>query len=548
VLIAIVLLLLFTAVILSYFLSKRIKVITSLKYELEVAKTINEQIKEKQELLSMAEQISQIGTWEVLEGNQEVRWSDELYKIYGFADNNFKPSIKIHDEIVAPDFREKVKKEINAAITNRNSFAVEYQIQQPSGRRKYVLGQGYYIEKDSKLVGTIQDITPLKEATLKLKINESLLREAEAVSHSGSWEWIEGSEFILCSDEMYRIHGHLPHSVFVNLPFYHSMIYEPDRDRFIKTYTEAYKNRGPFKVNYRVVSPNGEIKHLLSTAEFKRISLNNQYAYIGNTQDVTQLREAQVQLEAKMIELKRSNLDLEQFAYVASHDLQEPLRKIQAFGQRLKESHTNELSVEALDYLDRMYSASSRMRKLIDDLLTYSKATRDHKNFSQVQLAEIISKAVKELDYQIELRQALINVNVSETIEGLPSQLLQLFLNLLGNSLKFINKDLIPEISINAVSRDGQDLTFKDALKGQRYCLIQIEDNGIGFDPSDAGKIFDIFQRLTTRSEFEGTGIGLALCKKIVENHSGFISADGRPGFGATLTIALPIKHSKFSN
>ena len=530
-----------------YFLFKERVAGNSLKMELETLQVTYRQVKDKQDLLSMAEHIAQIGTWEVLKESQQVRWSDELYKLYGYT-NDFTPDIFLNEAIVAPEFRNKVNKEINAAVNNKRAFAVEYQILQPSGRRKYVLSQGYFIEKEAKLVGTIQDITPLKEATLKLKINESLLREAEAVSHNGSWEWIEGSEFILCSDEMYRIHGHLPHSVFINLPFYHSMIYEPDLEHFIAIYTEAYKNRKSFKVNYRIVSPNGDIRHLLSTAEFKRISLNDQYAYIGNTQDVTQLREAQVQLEEKMVELSRSNQDLEQFAYVASHDLQEPLRKIQAFGLRLRESYTDGLNEQALDYLDRMHSASTRMRQLIDDLLTFSKATRDHKNFSEVDLEKIINQCLKELDFTIEYKKAIIHVNVSQIIDGLSSQLLQLFLNLLGNSLKFMDKDIIPEISIDAVTCEGQDLNFNDAIKGNSYCLITITDNGIGFNPLDAGRIFNIFQRMTSRADYEGTGIGLALCKKIVENHSGFISASGNPEAGAIFTIALPIKHGKFSN
>jgi PAS domain S-box-containing protein len=541
-------LLIIIVLLLGYFLYRKTSELNSLRYKLDQEAIATIDKKEQQELLSLTERISQIGTWELLLESQQVNWSEELYKLYGFQTNDFKPTLQINEDVVAPDFREKVKKELDSAVNQKRPFAVEYQIQQPSGSRKYVLSQGYFIEQGARLVGTVQDITPLKEATLKLKINESLLREAEAVSHSGSWEWIEGSEYILCSDEMYRVHGHLPHSVFINLPFYLSMIYEPDRADFIAAYTDAYKKRGSFKINYRIISPNGDIKHLLSTAEFKRISLNDQYAYIGNTQDVTALREAQVQLEEKMLELSRSNKDLEQFAYVASHDLQEPLRKIQAFGRLLKQSYAKELGVEAVDYLDRMYSAATRMRKLIDDLLAYSQVTRVHKNFLEVNLATIIETAIKELDYQIELRKAVISVNAEVTIDGLPPQLLQLFLNLLGNSLKFIHKQAIPMITIQTLICNGQELIFKDAIEGRKYCLIKVIDNGIGFDDGDEGKIFDIFQRLNPRAAFEGTGIGLAICKKIVENHSGFISAEGMRGSGSIFTIALPLKHIKYTH
>ncbi|HKG07788.1 MAG TPA: ATP-binding protein, partial [Pedobacter sp.] len=383
-----------------------------------------------------------------------------------------------------------------------------------------------------------------KDAILKLKINETLLREAELVSHSGSWEWADGKEFVLWSDEMYNIHGFLPHSIFVNFAVYQALVHEDDLEAFSKNFFNAGGSKAPFKINYRIVRPSGEVRHVLTTAEYKKIGINN-FAYIGNTQDVTELREAQVQLEEKVIALNRSNQDLEQFAYVASHDLQEPLRKIQAFGDRLRDKYAEQLGAEALDYLQRMRNAAERMRALISDLLTFSKATREHKNFVKLNLTELIDKTVREFDFTMESKKATIDVHVDLEAEGIPSQLMQLFQNLIGNALKFTDPGISPVIEITGNTKYGHELQLPEGNPAQAYAVIAVRDNGIGFKEEEAQKIFDIFQRLHSRAQYSGTGIGLAICKKITDNHSGFIVANSKPGEGSIFTVILPKKQIK---
>jgi PAS domain S-box-containing protein len=539
---AIVLALLFLAV--TYCLARNMTVVRRMKNEVAGLHKQNETLSARNELLALAERISNLGTWELFPGSKTVRWSEELYHIYGFKDKGVELSAELNEQVIAPEYRDKVAKELRSAISNQTTFAVEYQIIQPDGTRRYVLGQGFYIEKEDKLVGTIQDITQQKDAIFKLKINETLLREAEMVSHSGSWEWVDGKEFVLWSDEMYNIHGFLPHSVFVNFAFYQGLVHEEDLPEFLKNYFKARENKAPFKINYRIVRPSGEIRHVLSTAEYKKIGLNN-FAYIGNTQDVTELRKAQVQLEEKVTELNRSNQDLEQFAYVASHDLQEPLRKIQAFGDKLKDKYVAHLPPEALDYLERMRSATERMRALINDLLTFSRATRDHKNFVATDLAALINSTIRELDFSIDISHAAIRVTVDLNAEAIPSQLQQLFQNLIANALKFTRAEIPPEIEINGYTKYGHELPVAEARPNQLYSIVEIKDNGIGFEEEDAEKIFDIFHRLHSRNEYSGTGIGLAICKKIVENHSGFILANSEPGNGAVFTVILPKRQIK---
>lgn len=538
----IVLALLFLAM--TYCLAKNMGVVRRMKNEVTGLHKQNETLSARAELLALAERISNLGTWELFPGSKTVRWSEELYHIYGFKDKDIELSLELNEQVIAPEYRDKVAKELQSAISNQTTFAVEYQIIQPDGTRRYVLGQGFYIEKEEKLVGTIQDITQQKDAIFKLKINETLLREAEMVSHNGSWEWVDGKEFVLWSDEMYNIHGFLPHSVFVNFAFYQGLVHEEDLPEFLKNFFKARENKAPFKINYRIVRPSGEIRHVLSTAEYKKIGLNN-FAYIGNTQDVTELRKAQVQLEEKVTELNRSNQDLEQFAYVASHDLQEPLRKIQAFGDKLKDKYLAHLPPEALDYLERMRNAAERMRALINDLLTFSRATRDHKNFIDTDLAALINSTIRELDFSIDINHAAIRVTVDLSADAIPSQLQQLFQNLIANALKFTRAEISPEIEINGYAKYGHELSIADARPNQLYSIIEIKDNGIGFEEEDAEKIFDIFHRLHSRNEYSGTGIGLAICKKIAENHSGFILANSEPGNGAVFTVILPKRQIK---
>ena len=524
-----------------YLQTKNLKTITRLKHALGASEVNNKKLAEEVRLYTLAQGISHLGIWELVVADNTISWSDELYTIYGFKSKDFLPDAHINQQVIVPEHREKVLKALNEAITRKADFAIEYQIIQPSGSRKYVLGQGMFVEGEDRLVGTIQDITELKEATLKLKINESLLREAETVSHSGSWEWLEGRAFLLWSDEMYNIHGHLPHSIFVDMYAYIKLIFDDDRLDFVRNFNKARKAKHPFKINYRIVRPSGEIRHVLSTAEYKRIGLNDKFAYIGNTQDVTELREAQVQLEEKVIELNRSNQDLEQFAYIASHDLKEPLRKIQRFGERLEKKLYGELDPEAQDYLGRMNNAAKRMNGLINDLLAFSKTTRDAKKFVKVELNHVVEQALHQLEFMIELKNATIGVSVDQEIYGIESQLVQLFQNLIGNSLKFTRPDVPPEIRIKANLKQGRELKIAEIIQSQVYCVVEIIDNGIGFEEADAVRIFDLFFRLHSRREYEGTGIGLAICKRITDNHSGFIYAtSSEKNSGAIFTIVLP--------
>lgn len=258
-----------------------------------------------------------------------------------------------------------------------------------------------------------------------------------------------------------------------------------------------------------------------------------------------QLAISQSSLEEKISELNNSNIELERFAYVASHDMQEPLRKIRAFGEILQNSYGDELSGKGLDYLERMNRAAQRMQKMIDELLAFSRTNNKALVFSEVNLHDIIMDALTDLEYLIESTKANIHIDADVKIRAIPSQIRQLILNLVGNSLKFRSPDIKPSISIKASINSAEDLrhVYLCPEGCKECCVLQISDNGIGFDNSESGSIFKLFHRLHSKSEFEGVGMGLSIVKKITENHNGYITAQGKEGFGSTFTIFLPLSN-----
>lgn len=226
--------------------------------------------------------------------------------------------------------------------------------------------------------------------------------------------------------------------------------------------------------------------------------------------------------------LSQSNSELEKFAYIASHDLQEPLRKIQAFGDRLHSNLDKNTNEKALDYIARMQSSSTRMRQLIDDLLLFSRLGNQEYKLRAVNLEKVVARVQDDLQVLIKEKEAKIQVLSLPEISGEASKLYQVFLNLINNSLKFSRQGVLPEITISseAVMQDGQALW-----------KISIQDNGIGFDEIYQDKIFEVFQRLHGRSRYEGTGIGLAICKKIIEKHNGSITVQSQSGRGSCFIL-----------
>ena len=234
--------------------------------------------------------------------------------------------------------------------------------------------------------------------------------------------------------------------------------------------------------------------------------------------------------------LEVSNRELLDFAYVSSHDLQEPLLKIQAFGDRLKSTCQDSLNEKGLDYLERMLNAASRAQILINDLLDFSRVTTKAQPFQPIELSEVLDGVLSDLEVRIEKTGVILEVDPLPIVEADALQMRQILQNLIGNALKFLREGVTPVVQVRSrVYMENE----------QEWCEVRVIDNGIGFEQQYAERIFQIFQRLHGRKTFEGTGIGLAICRKIAERHNGTLTAQGEPDQGATFIFTLPIHQLK---
>ena len=261
-------------------------------------------------------------------------------------------------------------------------------------------------------------------------------------------------------------------------------------------------------------------------------------------QIMQEMRRSHDELKFYAKKLERSNKELQDFASVASHDLQEPLRKIQAFSDRLRSRCAAALDEHGRDYLDRIQNAASRMHTLINDLLTYSRVATKARPFVSTDLVTIAREVVSDLEARIEQVSGRVEVGELPNVQADPLQVRQLMQNLIGNSLKYNRPDVPPVVKIFSHHLHAGPGKTQSALPDP-HCQIVVEDNGIGFDEIYSDKIFTIFQRLHGRNEYEGTGVGLAVCRKIVERHSGTITARSTPGKGSTFTVTLPVRQPK---
>jgi PAS domain S-box-containing protein len=255
--------------------------------------------------------------------------------------------------------------------------------------------------------------------------------------------------------------------------------------------------------------------------------------------DVSAARSSQQKLRVVGDELERSNRELQDFATIASHDLQEPLRKIRAFGDRLAEHSVGVLDEEASDYLRRMTNAAGRMQTLIKDLLEYSQVTLRPEPPRPVELGLVVSEVLSDLEERIRLSAGTVHVGQLPTILGSPFQMRQLFQNLIANALKFHPDGVAPDVHVAAVAR-GDLRGARGRADREPVWEISVRDNGIGFEETHAERIFAPFQRLHGRQAYEGTGMGLAICRRIAAQHGGTITAHATPGAGATFVITLP--------
>lgn len=302
---------------------------------------------------------------------------------------------------------------------------------------------------------------------------------------------------------------------------------------------------------YRVFTKSGEMRWWKDHGRPIFNENGERVKWFGVIYDISERKQIIEKLEKSNRLLCQSNRELQDFAYVASHDLQEPLRKVQAFGDRLQRKFGDALGEEGSDYIRRMRDAASRMQRLINDLLTFSRVASKAQPFQPVDIGQIAEEVVSDLEIRIEQTQGKVEIGTLPTIDADPLQMRQLLQNLIGNALKFHRKDETPLIKIysDAPQQTGGSFSFDGEIiqtigNSDQVCKIVVEDNGIGFEEKYLEKIFTVFQRLHGRTDYEGSGIGLAVCRKIAERHSGSITAHSAPGEGSTFVVTLPIAQS----
>jgi len=505
-----------------------------------------EKLKRNETLLSETEKSLKYGSWYWNVNKGEVIWSAGLLKIFGYdtIENN-QLDFSFFVDHIHPDDKESVLKGADNFLKTGINDNNDYRIITKSGEIKILNGKSNIIEGTSenpiKVIGSTADVTEIRKFHEKLIENEALLAEAEKILEYGSWIYDIETNKVDWSDGLWRTFGYEPQSFELDFEKYLSLIDERDVENVREMINNALTNHESYNIEHRLIKPNGE-ERIISGKGRPVFDKNNKLIkLLGSTADVTQLRIAQQELENKVVALNRSNVELEQFAYVASHDLQEPLRKIIAFGERSDLKFGNILGDDGKLFLSRMISASSRMKLLIENLLNFSKITKHNANFKPTDLNDSLKSALSDLDIKIEEKNAVINYGNLPVVEAISSQMNQLFLNLISNALKFNkpNQNIIIDVKHEMVSHL---LKIELGLESTKdYLKIDVIDNGIGFEQEYAERIFVIFQRLQGRSE-EGSGIGLAICKKIIENHSGKIFATSTLDLGSTFTVILPLK------
>lgn len=386
-----------------------------------------------------------------------------------------------------------------------------------------------------------ESIQNLRKEGLAREERELVLSEAETLANMGSWKWYESTGSIVWSIGLYPIFNKQLGTQATWNSFLEN-VHPEDKQVATEFFENVKLRKSRHELNYRI-DVNGRFHHLMVVARPKENPGTHQVDILGIVLDLTEQKVNESQLEQFTAELQRSNQDLEQFAYVASHDLQEPLRKIRAFGDRLTAKYQSKLEEQGSDYVARMQSAAARMQVLIEELLSFSRVSRPGIFSENLDVNEIVAEIRDDLETQIRREKANLVIGKMPAIRGERSQIKRLLQNLISNSVKFHKngKGSRVEVTGSVVRGGDAQSEFNVPLPKTKYARIEVSDDGIGFDEKYLEKIFTIFQRLHGRTEYEGTGIGLAICRKIVANHGGFITARSEENKGSVFIVILPI-------
>ncbi len=506
--------------------------------------------------LMAAVDAAEISVWSLNVQTNLFRSNDRMKIMFGIP-NTAKASIRFFFDRIVEEDRQRVLDSFMHALQYESGGRCEIQysiVHAVTGQKRTIRSRGQtQFDSDGtaqRFSCIAQDITVRQQAEDALRTSETRFRTlANSIDHlawianaDGSIAWYNQRWYDYAGTNSRHIEG-----------WGWQQVCHPDHiDRTVAFVTNAWQRGEPFELAAPLRRHDGVYRWFLTRAYPIKDATGQIQQWIGSNTDIDEQKRVEASLEAQVRErtaqlqilvqnLQRSNENLRQFAYIASHDLQEPLRKIQQFGDLLKSDYNDQLG-QGVAYLDRMQLAASRMSALIRDLLSYSRIATQQDTTQQVSLRQVIDDVMTDLSLLSDEANSAIRIDSLPTIWGDASQLGQLFQNLLSNALKFRRSDVQPVITISCVTVPADALpdSVEPVRLADTYYRIDVSDNGIGFDEKYLDRIFQVFQRLHSRSEYAGTGIGLAICDKVVANHGGAITAHSQPGQGTTFSIYLP--------
>ena len=383
------------------------------------------------------------------------------------------------------------------------------------------------------------DIDELKKANDQLKLVNESYNTAEMTAGFGHWMVNVGTNKYTFSDNLFRLMGVSPNAFEPNIENVIPYIHPDDLAYVTKVHTDSLVNHQSTSMIFRFLTPDGDVKYIMGVGSFTKNG-SGDLIKIGVNYDITNQYKKTLELEENNKELKYINTELEAFNNIVSHDLQEPLRKIQMFISRLEEKELDLLTVQGKEYFSKIRATANRMQTLLIDLVNYSRTIKGDKIFVATNLNKVLEEILQDLSSTIDDKKAIITIGNLPVIKVIPFQIKQLFINLITNSLKYSKEDSAPKISISAKKVTDKEMQDYKITNKNDYYKIVISDNGIGFKQEYSDKIFLLFKRLETDPKYAGTGLGLAICSRIVENHKGFIKVKAKPNEGAKFYVFIP--------
>lgn len=500
----------------------------------------------KQEL-NEAQALAHIGSWSWQIATNRIAWSDELYRIYGYEPGGVVLDFERYISHIHPADRKMVQDTVAKALEDGVPFDYYHRIVTTAGDTRIIHARGYIeMAEDAggapqaiRMWGTGQDVTEQRLVEEARRRNEIRLGQALNLSLMGHWEWNQASDRVLISAELAPILGYGPEAVDLSFDEFMGIVHNEDRSRVAGAMRDAFSGASALHTQFRILHRDGSERGIDCIGTVVVDNQGKLTSVWGTCQDISERWRMESQIRQYATQLEASNRELQDFAYIASHDLQEPLRKISAFGDRVVHLNRERLDERSLDYLARMQDAANRMQTLINDLLTLSRITTRGRPFTNVDLNSLVAGVLRDLEQQIEKTKGRVEVEPLPSLSADRAQMQQLFQNLISNGLKFHRDDVPPVVRIFADKSDGTSTS--EESHPSRHVTIVVEDNGIGFDTQYSGKIFQPFQRLHGRNTYEGTGMGLAITRKIMERHGGTIRTESEVGRGTRFILTLPL-------